>query len=446
MAGEEDDRKMSKKTFHNEIVSAAFLTMIEGTKDMVFIKDANLRYVEASMSFAQMAGKKSPEEIIGKTDTEIFEPTLAKRYISDDKKLLAGGKNLIDYNEPILGENGKARYASTSKYILRDAEGKVIGLLGITKDITQFYLARQRYHQELKYLFELPKNTFAVSYVDIDDWRIITQRRQEIEGGTLQSCYTVEELVEAAIESIADKECEAAEFYGKFTKENLQEIYANGKIVFTFEYQRYMTDGSLRWVQSDLKFMTDMDSGHLCAMLTAKDIEEEKREEQELIFAAKMDKMTMVLNRETSMEYIRHILEYENTAEHVLFMIDIDNFKNLNDTLGHQKGDDFLMDLAKVLKNCFRDTDVVGRIGGDEFFAFMRNVPDKAAVEKKAKEMRQVIHKVCANYEGMNMSGSIGVSMYPKDGHTLDELYNKADQALYQAKRTGKDKYVIFEE
>ncbi len=437
---------MSEKLFHNEIITAAFQTMIEGTKDMVFIKDADLRYVEVSKSFAKMAGKQSPEEIIGKTDAEIFEPVFAKRYASDDKKLLAGGKNLIDYNEPILGENGKARYASTSKYILKDAEGNVMGLLGITKDITQFYLARQRYHQELKYLFELPEDTFAVSYVDIDDWRIITQRRQEIEGTTLQSCYTVEELVEAAIESIADEKCEASVFYREFSREKLQEVYASGNKIYSFEYQRYMSDGTLRWVQSDLKFMTDMDSGHLCAMLTAKDIEEKKREEQELIFAAKMDKMTMVLNRETSMEYIRHILKQETAAEHVLFMIDIDNFKNLNDTLGHQKGDDFLMALAKVLKNCFRETDVVGRIGGDEFFAFMRNVSDKAALEKKAKELRQVICKVCANYEGMNMSGSIGISMYPKDGNTLDELYRKADQALYQAKRTGKDKYVIYGE
>ena len=104
------------------------------------------------------------------------------------------------------------------------------------------------------------------------------------------------------------------------------------------------------------------------------------------------------------------------------------------------------MALAKVLKNCFRDTDVVGRIGGDEFFAFMRNVSDRAAVEKKAKEMRQVIRKVCVNYEGMDMSGSIGVSLYPRDGRSLDELYSKADQALYRAKRTGKDKYVIYGE
>ncbi len=435
---------MSEKLFHNEILTAAFQTMIENTKDMVFVKDTDLRYVAASQSFAKMAGKKSADEIIGKIDAEIFEPTLAKRYVSDDKKLLEGGKNLIDYNEPILGDNGKARYASTSKYILRDAEGNAIGLVGVTKDITQFYIARQRYHQELKYLFELPEDTFAVSYVDIDDWRIITQRRQEIEKSTLESCYTVEELAEAAVKAIADKENEAVGFFSNFTKENLQEIYASGRKIFTFEYKRHMPDGSLRWVQTDLKFMTDMDSGHLCAMLTAKDIEEKKREEQELIFAAKMDKMTMVLNRETSMEYIRDILENEKSAEHVLFMIDIDNFKNLNDTLGHQKGDDFLMALAKVLKNCFRETDVVGRIGGDEFFAFMRKVPDRASVEKKAKEMRQVICKVCANYEGMNMSGSIGISMYPKDGKTLDELYSKADQALYQAKRTGKDKYVIY--
>lgn len=437
---------MSEEKFHKEIIIAAFQTMIENTKNMVFVKDADLRYIMASETFVKMAGKKSVDEIIGKTDAEIFEPGLAKRYAQDDRKLLESGKNLIDYNEPIGDEHGKARYATTSKYILRNDAGEVVGLYGVTKDITQFYIARQRYHQELKYLFELPQNTFAVSYVDIDDWRIITQRRQEIEGSTLESCYTVEELLEAAVNAIADKDSEVVDFYKKFTKEHLQEIYACGRKTFSFEYQRCMTDGSLRWVHNDVKFMTDMDSGHLCVMLSARDIEKEKREEEELIFAAKMDKMTMVLNRETSMEYIRHILLQEDNAEHVLFMIDIDNFKNLNDSRGHQAGDEFLMALAKVLKNCFRDTDVVGRIGGDEFFAFMRKVPDKAVVEKKAKEIRQVIRKVCANYEGTNMSGSIGISMYPRDGHTLDDLYSKADQALYQAKRTGKDKYVIYEE
>jgi diguanylate cyclase (GGDEF)-like protein len=359
---------------------------------------------------------------------------------------LSQGQDLIDYNEPILGENGKTRYATTSKYILRDSKGEPIGLVGITKDITQFYITRQRYHQELKYLFELPKDTYAVSYIDVDAWRVITQRRQEIGEGTIQSCLTVEELAEAAVESIVDKTHEAVEFYRNFTQDNLLSIFNSGRTSLSFEYERYLTDGTVRWVQNNIKFMTDVDSGHLCAMLFARDIDDQKKEEAELVFAAKMDKMTMVLNRETSMDYIRETLEEDSNKRHVLFMTDIDNFKNLNDTMGHQKGDEFLMVLAKAIKNCFRETDIVGRIGGDEFFAFMKNTGATSTVEKKAKEMLSVMRKVCANYPGMDMSGSIGVSIYPDHGTTLEELYAKADVALYQAKRTGKDKYVFYKE
>ncbi len=437
---------MSERQFHNEIICAAFQTMIEGTKDMIFVKDAELRYVAASPSFAKMTGNKKAEDIIGKTDMEIFDESLAKRYIADDKKLLSGDKNLVDYIEPLTDENGRARYASTSKYILRATDGNTMGLLGITKDITQLYIARQRYHHELKYLFELPEDTLAMSYIDIDDWRIIMQRHQEVDSGTLPSAYTVEELKEAVLESVVDTDSEMSRFCRNFSPEYLQEIYNSGKRSLTFEYRTRVTDGSIRWVRSTVKFMTDMDSGHLCVMLTAKDIEKEKREEADLVFSAKMDKMTMVFNRDTSMDYIRQILEKESEKKHCLFMLDIDNFKNLNDTLGHQSGDDFLSTLGKVLKNCFRDSDVVGRIGGDEFFALMRDVSGQNVIDKKAKELLQIIRKVCSGYEGMHMSGSIGISMYPRDGHTLEELYQKADNALYQAKRAGKDKFVIYKE
>jgi len=102
----------------------------------------------------------------------------AERYVLDDKKLLAGGVNLIDYIEPITDEDGQHRYGSTSKYILRSEEGEVLGILGVTRDITKDYLARQNFQKELKYLFELPSDIYAVSYIDIDSWRVISQRRQ----------------------------------------------------------------------------------------------------------------------------------------------------------------------------------------------------------------------------------------------------------------------------
>lgn len=427
-----------------ELTRTAFKAMLESSTDMVFLKDANLVYQAASMPFVKMVGKNSVHEIIGHTDLEIFsDENLAKRYVADDHKLIEQGENLIDYMEPITDDNGHARYGSTSKFILRNNDGQIIGLLGVTRDITREYFARQRYQQELKYLFKLPEDTYAVCYIDIDSWRIISQRRQEIGEGTLQVCQTIEELCQVAIDSIVNKQSEAAKFYRNFTAAKLWSIYASGRSNMTFKYERKLSNGSKRWVRNEIRFLTDVDSGHLCAMLSAKDIDAIKQAEQKLVVAARLDQMTMLLNRETSMEYIRQVLSNESDGLHVLFMLDIDNFKGLNDTFGHQVGDEFLIELAKELKHIFRESDVVGRIGGDEFFALMRNVSEISQVEKKARDVLDTILKIGAPYSQVSVSGSIGISLYPGNGRTLEEMYAKADDALYEAKRAGKNRYVF---
>jgi len=427
-----------------ELITAAFHAMLKDSNDMVFVKDENLVYRAASMPFVKMVGKQNLSDIVNHTDLEIFEDTaLARRYVLDDTKLLKSGENLINYIEPITEENGQARYGSTSKYLLTDINNKTIGILGITRDITKEYFARQHYQQELKYLFKLPKDTYAVSYIDVDDWRIISQRRQNIHDSSLQPCFTVEELCDAAATSIADRDSDASHFYHNFTQSVLREIYNSGKISLSFKYQRYLADGSVHWVDNTIRFLIDVDSGHLCAMLTAKDIDKQVENESLLKTAARMDQMTMVLNRETTMESIRKTLIEKIKQTHVLFMMDVDNFKNLNDTLGHQAGDKFLINLATEIKKCFRESDLVGRIGGDEFFALMKDVGDLDSAVSKAEELMTVINTLCKEYSGLDLSASVGISIYPENGRTLEKLYSEADAALYEAKRTGKNKYIF---
>lgn len=428
----------------NNIMQIAFQTLLDNTKDMMFVKDINLVYVAASMPFAKMVGKDSIEEIVGRTDFEIFDDqNLAKRYVADDRKMLAGNADLEDYIEPITDENGRARYGSTSKHILRDAAGNHIGILGTTRDITRDYINRQQQQRELKYLFELPDDTYAVTYIDVDAWRIISQRRKEIGKGSFQSCYTVESLVEAALDSIVDKEGDAIKFYRRFNPSYLHDIYESGRRRVSFKYLRVLSDGSKHWVYNVVRFISDADSGHLCVMLSAQNIDEQKREEERLIQSAKMDKMTMLLNRETTMEMIQKTLKEQPDKMHALFMIDADNFKKLNDTYGHQAGDEFLVRFAKELKNCFDDGGIAGRIGGDEFFALIPDVPDVESVQASAEELLNNVRKVCSEYAELGLSASIGIGLYPTNGRSIGQLYAFADKAMYQAKRKGKNQIVF---
>ncbi|MBO5426495.1 MAG: diguanylate cyclase [Lachnospiraceae bacterium] len=428
----------------NNLIPIAFQTMLDNTEDMVFVKDVNSVYITASEPFVKMVGKKKVSDIVNKTDFDIFEDKeLAKRYVDDDKKLLGKGKDLVNFIEPITELHGHARYGATSKFILKDEDGNQIGILGITRDITRDYIARQHYQQELAYLFELPVDTYAVTYIDVDDWRVISQRKQAIGDAKYQNVNTVEELCDFAVESIVDKESKAAEFYKTFSQEMLHEIFESGRSIVSFEYQRILSNGDIRWVKNEIRFMTEVDSGHLCVMLSAKDISEIKSEEQQLVLAAKMDQMTMLYNRETTMDYIRQILQDEPDGIHALFMIDVDNFKGHTDTRGHQVGDEFLVELAADIKRNFRDSDVVGRIGGDEFFALMKNVPDISVVIRKAGDLLSTAQNVCGKFPDVGVSASVGISLYPQNGTTMEELYAEADAALYEAKRKGKNQYIF---
>ena len=176
-------------------------------------------------------------------------------------------------------------------------------------------------------------------------------------------------------------------------------------------------------------------------MLSAKDIDEMKKEELRVVNAAKLDLMTKVLNRETAMESIKNILIQEKDKIHVLYMLDVDNFKGLNDTYGHQAGDQFLVELAGELKKSFRDSDIIGRIGGDEFFVFLRDVKKYDMVEEKAKDILHIVNKSGSKYVDVSISGSVGISIYDEHADNLEKLYALADEALYVAKKRGKNQY-----
>ncbi len=124
-----------------------------------------------------------------------------------------------------------------------------------------------------------------------------------------------------------------------------------------------------------------------------------------------------------------------------LVIIDVDNFKEINDKLGHMAGDEVLQKLANKLLYCFREGDVVSRINGDEFGILMKAEMDK---EELKKRMRAFHRSIAIMIEDIKVTCSGGVSRFPEDGDDFEELYQKADKALLQAKRQGKNQSIIY--
>ncbi len=173
---------------------------------------------------------------------------------------------------------------------------------------------------------------------------------------------------------------------------------------------------------------------------------------QQLYFLAHYDQLTGLPNRKLFMDMLGQRLEHISRRQSdgkqlaVLFL-DLDRFKNVNDTLGHDVGDVLLKEVAQRLKGCVRGTDVIARIGGDEFVAMLGNISQVEDVMAIAVKMQKVLEEpVIHEQHEMRISVSIGISMSPEDGMEMAELMRKADVAMYQVKDAGRNGYQFYTE
>ena len=160
---------------------------------------------------------------------------------------------------------------------------------------------------------------------------------------------------------------------------------------------------------------------------------------------ASTDKLTGFLNKASANQALS---EACLTETGVLLMIDLDSFKLVNDIHGHEMGDEILIQFAKVIRSNVRSDDILGRIGGDEFVAFLKGITEESAVAGISSRINEQLLDKARSLMGQDMSIPLGVSMggvfVPKDGTLYDELLPKADKALYHVKQNGKHGYSIF--
>lgn len=175
------------------------------------------------------------------------------------------------------------------------------------------------------------------------------------------------------------------------------------------------------------------------------DIHRYKLENAKLKVRAQMDQLTQLYNKITTQEMAAELLRKYPEGQYALMVIDFDNFKLVNDRFGHLQGDKALIEFGKsIMKQC-RSSDVVGRIGGDEFVVFMTNYSDKNTLELKANNILssiRVLGKENNMYE--MITASIGIAVYPQHGKTYEELFKKADLALYTSKKMGKNQWRFY--
>ena len=169
------------------------------------------------------------------------------------------------------------------------------------------------------------------------------------------------------------------------------------------------------------------------------------RKQEQLEVKADTDLLTGLNNKLATERKIKEYIEKNPNSQSMMFVLDIDNFKKINDTMGHAFGDEVLRSLGKQIGVLFRATDIIGRAGGDEFIIFLKGIKDTESIKKEAKKVEDFFKDFKAGeYTKYSATASIGVAIFPKEGDSFENIYKAADKALYKAKERGKNQLAFY--
>lgn len=238
------------------------------------------------------------------------------------------------------------------------------------------------------------------------------------------------------------------EYDSEDSKERFKEIHTGHKMQLRHEAITHCKDGSIRhvaWLHSHLTWNSEEDPSILSVGL---DVTEYKRVEGHLAWLADHDPLTNMFNRRRFSEELEQVLSRAERYRHpgALLFFDLDRFKYINDTSGHQAGDALLKIVATMLDETIRADDITGRLGGDEFAIILPEINADGAIEvakKVLNQLDQAAH-LTINNRTHKISASIGIALFPEHGSNIQDLLAAADLAMYQAKAIGRNTWYLF--
>lgn len=370
-------------------------------------------------------------EMIGQKITRIFP----EDRLHEEKTLLAKGRKgeKIDHFETRRRrKDGREIPVSITIAPIRDERGDIIGLSKIARDISS-QVEAMRTLRRFEAIVESSDDAIIGQTLDgvITSWNRAAER---IFG------FSAAEMIDQTMARICPDE--------RLPEEDMiLERVARGDKVDHFETVRCHKDGREIQVSVTVSPLFDDDGTIVGASKIARDISDQIEAENLIRKQANIDVLTGIPNRRFFMEKAEVLMRHADIEADklALFFVDLDNFKHINDTYGHEFGDRILTESAARIQSCLRKSDYVGRLGGDEFLVLLPTLSDRDKLGELARKILNALNVPVA-HEGIQLvtNASIGISIYPDNCDTLAELISTADQALYEIKKKGKNGYQMF--
>lgn len=427
------ERKISEFALKREM--SEWTQAMDSFADVIYLLDRSRRLVRANKMFYAMTGT-SPAEAVGRHIAEIIHPDgeleLCPVCRAQEEK-----KDAVITMEVDHPDNPAGRPIEITVKIIRDDAGVASGILMAIHDLSH----ARKIEEELRESEETLNRAQSVAHVGSWKMNIATQATSwsdevyRIFDLPIGSPVSVDTCFDVIIP-------EDREFIVNAWNQALE-----GE-PYDVEY-RVTTSKGIRWVRDRAEIILDSDGKAQVGIGTVQDITDSKENEARIEFLAFHDPLTGLPNRLLAKDHLEMAVAYSSRVNSrvALLFLDLDNFKTINDSLGHTVGDALLKAVAMRLRDSVRNTDTISRQGGDEFLVLLPDTSDTDAITVIAEK---VVLALSTPFEiqgqHLSTSASIGIAVYPDDGSDFDTLLKKADTAMYQSKKAGRSTYRFYTE
>ncbi|RZF30942.1 EAL domain-containing protein [Paraburkholderia sp. UYCP14C] len=409
--------------------------VIDNIPQRIFWKDLNSRYLGCNMAFARDAGLAYPEQVVGKSDADLPWRAFAGLLTDHDREVAGTGVPKMNFEVDFVID-GVHRTTVTSKLPFTDGDGQVIGVLGSYTDITERKRADLALRLQSRAL-DASVNAILITapspsgnlieYVNPAFMRITGYDPAEVIG---HDCRVLQR---------DDRDQEGVAL--------IREALAANREVSAV-VRNYRKDGALFWNQLFIAPVPNAEGVITHHIGVINDVTELIRYQEQLEYQANYDGLTRLPNRNLLRDRLEHALvvaQRHHTGVAVVFL-DLDGFKNVNDSLGHSVGDRLLGVVAERLARCSRNSDTVARHGGDEFVIVMTDTVDEQSLITWMERVRtSIAEPVWLDGTELYVGCSMGASLFPQDGDDAETLMKKADVAMYRAKDMGRNTFQFYQ-
>jgi diguanylate cyclase (GGDEF)-like protein/PAS domain S-box-containing protein len=433
--------RTSEEHAHN--LASMLRLMCDNVPDMIWAKDMEMNYIFANKAICQqLLNAADTEEPVGRDD--LFFALRERNRHTEDPHWHTFGELCQDSDAITLALGKPAQFDEfgnvQGKFIFLDVhkapfvneKGQVIGVVGSARNVTEQRAAEERLRLAS---LVLENSSEALLVTDADN--LIVDINPAF---TRMTGYELSEI-SGKTPALLHSGRQGSDFYA----EMWQQINRTGRWQGEIWNRRKNGEIFAEWLTINT-IRHGNGSVHRRVALFS-DITEKKKSEELIWTQANFDTLTKLPNRRMFRDRLAHDLKKAPRAGQklALLFLDLDHFKEVNDTLGHDCGDLLLIEAARRITACVRESDTVARLGGDEFTIILAELDDTSRIEQLAE---QIIHSLSLpfrlNDETAYVTASVGITIYPDDAMDIEDMLKNADQAMFVSKRAGRNRFSFF--